>query len=259
MKILIENTNIPEQDFWVDENGNPVPEDPDRYFLRKLRVEEDTYSPVAGENDMTTLDNWVKYFTLRQHDYIWEQRRIREVFDAAVGATDVDKWNTFSNAEKDIILQYNQFKGESGGAEDNAKVTYLLTTGKVGSVPEAVDWLKRTHSSSVSKGKEAALKRMAPDSDGVEKLSYIIISYLNPVDTTDMLATIELILNWFKQYYIRGTIDPGNPSGIYDYINSTGDFTVNGLISEGYTTINGKPLSDLIIELNDLLFGDNEL
>jgi hypothetical protein len=252
-KILIEDTNIPALTNIVDEDLNPVAEDANRLFLRRLRVEPDTYTPGDGENDVTTMENWRKWFDFMVPDYIWQQLRIDEVLQGKAGATQVDKWNNCTNDEKDTLLYFNQLKGLPGGAEDTAKVTHLIVTGQVADAAEGAAWLRHNHSESVNRAKPAARERV--DSD---KLVEVIITYLSPADTAQLLDTMSSHLRNYRDFVLVGTVIPGNEPGLHDYINSTDIYTGNGLVEEAWTTLTGT-LADLRDKLNDLLFGDNEI
>ena len=78
-KILIEDTNIAEQSNWVDDAGATISEDAIHLYNRRLKVEDDSYVIQDGENDKTSIGEWIKYADTHEKDFWWTQQRIDEV------------------------------------------------------------------------------------------------------------------------------------------------------------------------------------
>lgn len=227
----------------------------DKKDRRIHKAVPDSFDFVANDCSDVTLaldiNELPKY--LRSLDHVCKQLLIAYAFANKAGATDVDKWNNCSNAEKDTILYYNQFKGLPGGAEDVAKVTYLITSGKASDAAEAATWLRANHSDSIVRTRPSVRDRVEGS-----RVVQAIIKYLTPHDTQQLLDTMSAYLTGYKDYLLIGTVIPGNQPGVYDYINSTDIYTGDGLVEEGWITQTGT-LADLRDALNDILFGDNEI
>lgn len=208
-----------------------------------------------GKTDVTLvydINELPNYF--RSIDYITEQNIINYVFQSKTGTTNTEKWSDCTNDEKDTIIYYNQMKtSSSGDTESTLKVIHLLTTGQQPDVPSAAVFLRKNHAASVGRAKISVRERV--DSD---KLVEIMISYLTPHDIDQLMNTMATHLRRYKEYVLIGTVLYGNEPGLWDYINSQSIYSDSGLLEEGWVTLKGD-LSELILKLNDLLWGDNVL
>ena len=126
-------------------------------------------------------------------------------------------------------------------------------TGQYGGVPAAASFLRKNHAESVKRAKEAVQPRI----DG-SKLIEIVITYLDPSDSSQLLDAMRSHLQNYYDFVLMGTVIPDNPAGLHDYINSTDIYAMNGLVEGNWTPLTGT-LADLRDRLNDLLFGDNEM
>jgi hypothetical protein len=215
---------------------------------RSIIAVGDDYN-FSGATDITSMENWVKYEKIFKQDYTWLQRRIEEL-RVSIG------WTGLTNTEKDLVIYYNQMKTTSSGDTESAlKVTHLLTTGQVPDVPTATAFLRKTHSESIVRSRPGIIARV----DG-SKLIETIIGYLNREDTSQLLNTVQTHMSRYKEFAMIGTIIYGEEEGLRDYIESTGPtYSGNGLVEEGWATLNGKTLSDLRDDLINILFEDNDI
>jgi hypothetical protein len=208
------------------------------YDKRRLSVEEDSYVLQGLDEDITSIENWKLVCCDLTTDYVQTRQRIIELF----------RWSNATSIEKDIAIEYFAYDPtESLATNDTNKVIHLI--GKGMSSIEAELFLKDSYVSYHTKEKESYKKR-----NDSEKLSSVVLTYLNMQDASLFIKTVKNLRNLYWQSAIVGTQYGLVGEGIMDYINSVvgTDYENAGLEQEGFS-LNVGTWDDFKNDLEDVL------
>jgi len=217
-------------------------ESEDHKIKRSLFTEEDPYILLVGEEDITSIENWVAYGDLLCNDYLQIRDRITDLFS----------WGTASTVEKDIAIEYFvSDPNEDATTNDINKIMHL--TGNGLSQQSAQTYLINCYASFHTKEKESCRSRSES-----ERVTQVIITYLTISDARDFRDTIDGLLGMFQEGVIG--VDYGQAGvGLIDYIDGTIGtvYEFAGLSQKGYVLNGGAPLSMLVDDLKDVLLNGN--
>lgn len=176
---------------------------------------------LDGYEDITSVLNWVKIGNYLFKDYKFIRKRLQEI--ATVN------WDNLTENEKFVTAQYK------ATTEDNC----LFILGD-----EYNYWMADFDIKSITcrairfaKAKTVLIKNI--DLAG----RFAVIGFLN---------TTKLIENYVQQG-IEGTTSGDLISGLYDFVESTGDFISTGLQSFNLVMINNKTKEEMTIDIMNCL------
>lgn len=211
MKIK-EDTNIPAQNFWADDQGNPIAEPADHLLKRRVSVVDDSYVFQPGENDISSIVNWesipvvVDGVTVKvtvEKDSIYRKSEIKTLF-IAKGVDEDARWSACSDDEKDVVA-----------------ACYLVSTAKrlerYTAQQDFDNFVLLGHVSISSRSSRIDAVQIA-----------IGQALLDQADRADMWTSTQLMTD----AYINAG-DTGN-SSLQAWMNNTGDFVSNGFAQKSY-------------------------
>jgi hypothetical protein len=230
--------NLPREDS-IFENGEPD----GRYDIRQLSKVENDFVFTPGEyEDITSMENWIKYQNELTTDYLQLRDYIRDILNEK-------SWVNLTNFEKDIVIEYHIKEAIKTLAEEQTeKVTYLVLEKDI-SASEATSFMIRSFANHQIKNKAACAKRM----DQAE-LYFIVGKYLDLSEATDFYSVAEILFSKYKDQGIKGTMHGDYEAGLFDFMESTVGtvYETAGLASQNYTMLVGT-LQDFIDEMLNIL------
>ena len=173
---------------------------------------------LEGYEDITSVQNFVKIGDYLFKDYKWIRKRLQE-----------QNWNTLSPSDKIVVSQYR------ASTEENCKVTlgenYQYWASEFGLKSKLCREVRFENAKTILFRNVSLLDR------------YNILGFLN---------TTLLVDNYIK-HGIEGTAEGDPISGLFNYIEATGDYVSNGLTVMTLTMIGDKSKEEMIIEIMDCL------
>jgi hypothetical protein len=236
MKLILKD--IPRLDS-LYEGGEPQ----DFYDKRRVSKEEDSYVLQGLDEDITSIDNWKKWGSIVNNDYLQTRGYIIDICD----------WSNLTDAEKDIVIECFAYDNSLDQAtNDSNKVTYLM--GKGMSQIEAEAFLIQSFAEYRVHEKASCLARATS-----KQRDITVLTYLSSMDAKDFLETSKTLLELYKSEGVIGSEYGFVGVGVMDYIESTtGTVYENvGLASKGYTINGGAPIQMLIDGVKDIFVNGN--
>jgi len=237
MKIILKD--IPRDDN-VYMGGEPD----DKYNLRRMSVEEDSYVLQGSDEDITSIENWDKYGEFICTDYLQVRDRIIDIFD----------WTSSTNSEKDLVIDYFAHdKNETAANNDALKVAHLMSVHSM-TQADAQSFLISAYAKFHSKERHSCKSRATS-----EKVSEVMLTFLSIPDASDFLHTVDGLLRFYSDEGVFGVNHGSAGVGIMDYIESTvGTVYENtGLHTKGYVYNGGATDQMFIDALKDVLLNGN--
>lgn len=153
-------------------------------------------------------------------------------------------WASLTNYEKDLTIDlYLQ--------DDNTEAIIHLMTTKGLSQEDAISLIQDKYAEHVVKDAESCKARTQS-----KELTKAVISYLDPGEATDFLNVTEKLNQLYADRGVKGLNDGSYRSGLFDFIESTNDYTGYGLEEQGYTLLAGTYAEFKVALMNILREGN---
>jgi len=167
---------------------------------------------------INTIKNWDAYGYSFANDYSVVKFAIKDIVD-------ILGWNSLSNEEKDLAIQYYSYP-------DNTTAAIYLITVKGMSQAEAQFFLTKAWH-------KHHLKNIVAYRERWNYAKFVVLQYLNRNDGEDLFNTVKPLIDLYIEVGVVGIQFNDNNDGIIDYIYSINGFDGQGLEENNYTLLQG--------------------